>query len=131
MPLAGYNTGIVIEQGGSIMNFASATSLTLAAGTQATISGNASVAAAGLLAFAAAGSLNFNTPLAGTAFRFITATGPSQPSIGAGGEIPVHSAPMGSLYIRANGSISGLYINITQDANGSTWRLMQQGSAIG
>ena len=124
-----YNARIRVEQGASIMHVTSGASFTLDAGTQASFAGAASVTGTGLLGFGAGGSLNFNTTVSGTAFRFITGT--SQPSIGAGENVPTHTAPMGSIYIRVNGSISGLYINITQDANGSTWRLHQQGSAIG
>ena len=116
------------------MTFASGASLTFEAGAKLNGSfsqgaGSTVYDSGALATFQDGASFTFNTSVSGTGFRF--ATGTSSPSIGAGQNVPTHSAPMGSLYIRANGSISGLYINITQDANGSTWRLHQQGSAIG
>jgi len=129
-----YQSRIYRQQGGSEMTFASGASLTFEAGAKFTgtfSQGAGSVVydSGALTTYQSGASFTFNTTVSGTGFRFDI--GGSTPSIGAGANVPTHSAPMGSLYIRANGSISGLYINITQDANGSTWRLHQQGSAIG
>lgn len=117
-----YNALIHREQGGSVLNVGAAASLNVQSGGKQAIAGH--------VEYAEGSSLTFNTGVSGTAFR-LAGQGASAPSIGWGPNIPTHTAPMGSVYIRANGSISGLFINITQDANGSAWRLHQQGSAIG
>ena len=109
-----YQTKVYRQHGGSELSVASG--------------GSISVEAGGTTTFAAGASVTINTTVSGTGFRLDL--GGSTPSIGGGPNVPTHSAPMGSLYIRSNGSISGLYINITQDAAGSTWRGFQQGSAI-
>jgi hypothetical protein len=119
-----YNSLIHREQGGSVLNIGSGAIGRVQSG------GCQVVDAGGLLTIAEGGSVTFNSTVSGTAFR-LAGQGASTPSVGWGPNVPTHSAPMGSIYIRANGSISGFYINITQDANGSTWRLHQQGSAIG
>ena len=119
-----YNSLVHREQGGSVLNIGSGAFERVQSG------GCNIIDAGGLTTFAEGASLHLNSGVSGTAIRF-AGQGASTPSIGWGPNVPTHSAPMGSLYLRANGSISGLYINITQDSQGSTWRLHQQGSAIG
>lgn len=130
-----YQTRIYRQAGASEMTFASGASLTFEAGAK--LNGSFSFGAGSdvldsghLTTYQEGASLTFNTGVSGTGFR-LAGQGASTPSIGYGPNVPTHTAPMGSIYIRANGSISGLYVNITQDAAGSTWRGFQQGSAIG
>ena len=123
-----FNTRIYRQQGGSEMTVASGGSLNFEAGGR--LGGAPTIGAGAALTVETGGSLNLYSGVSGTAIQF-AGQGASTPSLGWGPNVPTHSAPMGSLYLRANGSISGLFINITQDAAGSTWRLHQQGSAIG
>lgn len=129
-----YQNRIYRQQGGSEMTFASGASLNFDAGAKlgGTLSygaGSDIVDSGRLQSFQSGASFTFNTTVSGTAFRFDI--GGSTPSIGAGPNVPTHTAPMGSLYIRVNGSMSGLFTQIGADAAGSTWRSFQQGSAIG
>ena len=98
-------------------------------GSELVVGAAGSVVNSGLLTTQDGGSFTFVTPLSGTAFRFDI--GGSTPSIGAGPNVPTHTAVPGSLYIRANGSMGGLFVNIGQDNASSSWRAFQQGSAIG
>jgi hypothetical protein len=116
-----FNTKIVREQGGSELHIFSGGSVVLDAGAALTQSG--------LESFAAGASLNIAAGPSVTVLSFTT--GASAPGIYAGFDVPSFKANMGSLYIRSQGSISGLWVNITQDAAGSSWRAFQQGSAIG
>lgn len=131
-----FTTRIYRQPGGSEMTFASGASLNFAAGAKlgGTLSqgaGSTVIESGALYTFQSGASVTFNVAAAtsNTSFRFVNGT--STPTIGVGPETPTHTAPMGSLYIRVNGSITGLWINITQDISGSTWRSFQQGSAIG
>ena len=111
-----YNALIHREQGGSILNVGAGGSLAVAAG--------------GLVTFQSGASLRINqSGPSGTVLAFNVGT--SVVSISLGTDAPTHVAGVGSIYIRTNGSMAGLYTNITQDAAGSTWRGFQQGSAVG
>ena len=122
-----YNSRIYREQGGSVMTFASGASLNFDAGAK--LGGTYSVGAGShiydsgaLVTFQAGASLTINqSGPSATVLAF--AAGTSLPSISAGEGVPTHTAAMGSLYIRANGSVSNIYQNTSQDAAGSVWRL--------
>jgi len=132
-----FNARIYRQQGGSEMTFAAGASLTFEAGAK--ISGTMTAGAGSevlesgrLQTFQAGASLTYNVAgaVSNTALRVVNGT--STMSIGFGPEAPTHLATTGSLYIRANGSISGLFVAIGQDQTASsTWRAFQQGSAIG
>lgn len=129
-----YQNRIYRQQGGSEMTFASGASLNFDAGAKlgGTLSygaGSDIIDSGRLVSFQAGASLTFNTGVSGTAFRFDI--GGSTPSIGAGPNVPTHTAVPGSVYIRVNGSMSGWFVNIGQDNASSSWRAFQQGSAIG
>lgn len=129
-----FSTRIYRQHGGCEMSFASGASLNFAAGAKmgGTFSfgaGSDILEAGHLTTYQATASLTINTTVSGTAFAFDI--GGSTPSIGAGANVPTHTAVPGSVYIRANGSMSGWFVNIGQDVASSVWRAFQQGSAIG
>jgi hypothetical protein len=47
--------------------------------------------------------------------------GTYSPSFSVGRNVPAHSASPGSLYIRSDGSVSGLYVNKSSGTTGSVW----------
>ncbi len=129
-----YNVLVVREQGGSEFHVFSGGSITFDTGGR--LAGNLSYGAgsqtnkSGSLEKVAAGaSVSITAGPSVTALYFTTGT--SKPAIYAGFDVPNFNAANGSIYIRAQGSMSGLWTNITQDASGSSWRSFQQGSAIG
>ena len=129
-----YNVPIRREQGGSVLTIGAGGSVNFEAGAKMggtySIGAGSTIYDAGTLTtFQAGASVTFNTTVSGTAIRFDV--GGSTPSVGAGVNVPTHVAPMGSIYLRCAGSMSGLFVQIGADAAGSTWRGFQQGSAIG
>lgn len=139
-----YNTKVIRQQGGSELSFAAGASLTFAAGAQLSgaiggtptfsegfnLTTGSFIRSTGTLSTYQAGAcLSFNvTGPSQTTFKFIN--GASTPAILMGSDKPTINAPMGSLYIRSGGSMSTLYINVTQDASGSTWFSFNRTSAV-
>jgi hypothetical protein len=116
------------------MTFASGASLTFESGAKFNGSfsfgaGSDVIESGHLSTYQTGASITINTGVSGTGFRFDI--GGSTPSIGAGPNVPTHTAVPGSMYIRANGSMSGWFVNIGGDLASSVWRAFQQGSAIG
>ena len=124
-----YNAKVHFQQGSSELHFLAGGSATFDAGgvlNNPNINGSVVLPAATLLTMQSGASVNFNvTGPSGTAFTLIN--GASTPSFYTGMDAPTFVAPMGSIYIRASGSVSGLYWNKTQDASGSTWQLAASG----
>ena len=118
-----YNAQVHREQGGSVLNIGSGAFARVQSG------GCQVLDAGGTLTVAAGASVTFNTTVSGTGIGFDI--GGSRISMGAGANIPTHTAVPGSVYIRVNGSMSGWFVNIGQDIASSAWRAFQQGSAIG
>lgn len=132
-----YNTRIARQAGGSELSFASGASLNFETGAMisGTIGGNptfsdavtltqdagSSVRSSGTLTTYQAGAcLSFN--LTGPSqTTFFLRSGTSNPAILVGKDKPVVFAPQGSLYLRASGSMSDLYIQTALDTPGSTW----------
>jgi hypothetical protein len=112
-----FTAKVVREQGGSELHVFSGGSVVLDAGAVLTNSGLDSYAAGASIQIAAGPSV--------TVLSFVTGT--SAPGIYAGKDLPSFKANMGSLYLRADGSMSNLYYNITQDAAGSVWRTTASG----
>lgn len=129
-----FNTKIVRQHGGSELHVYSGGSLVFDAG--ATITGNR-VESGGSITresgnlekFNSGASLSIDAGPSKTVLVF--STGTSLPGLYAGFDVPSFVARAGSIYIRSQGSISGMWTNITQDDSGSSWRAFQQGSAIG
>lgn len=129
-----YQNRIYRQQGGSEMTFASGASLNFEAGaklagTFAYGAGSEVHESGNLTTFQAGASITINTTVSSTPLRFDIGGG-STPAFGAGANVPTHVAPMGSIYVRSAGSMSGLFVQIGADSTGSTWRGFQQGSAI-
>lgn len=130
-----YQNRIARQQGGSEMSFASGASLNFAAGAK--IGGTVSYGAGSeiydsghLQTFQVGASLAINhTAPSSNVLAFNAAT--SIAGFYMGMDAPTHVATPGSVYIRSQGSMSGLWTNISQDSSGSSWRSFQQGSAIG
>lgn len=139
-----FNVKSIREQGGSELLIAAGGSVTFAAGAQLSGSpggtitfsegysqvGGSTVYVSGTLTEYKAGAcLNFNvTGPSQTTFFFVNGT--STPAVLVGKDKPTINAPMGSLYLRSSGSMSDLYINVTQDASGSTWQSFNRTSAL-
>lgn len=140
-----FNTKVVRQQGGSEMSILSGGSITFAVGAQlgGTIggtpnfvegisqNGGSEVYKTGTITEYKAGAcLAFNvTGPSQTTFKFVN--GASTPAILVGKDAPGGLiAPMGSIYWRSSGSMSELYINVTQDASGSTWSSFNRTSAV-
>ena len=140
-----FNTRVFRNQGGRELNVANGGSLTFATGAQLSGSiggtitfsegfnqvGGSTVFTSGTLTEYKAGAcFNFNvTGPSQTTFFFVN--GASKPAVLVGKDAPTGlNAPMGSLYIRSGGSMSTLYINVTQDASGSTWSSFNRTSAV-
>jgi hypothetical protein len=126
-----FNTKIYRQPGGSELTVASGGSINVLAGgviSGITPAGSTVYQSGTLETFQTGASLTINTGVSGTGFRFDI--GGSAPSFGAGANVPTHTAVPGSVYLRANGSMSGLFTNIGQDVASSSWRAFQQGSAI-
>ncbi len=141
-----FNNRITRQSSGSELSFASGASLNFAAG--ATITGNiggtptfsdavtlthnsgSSVRPSGTLTTYQAGAcLSFNvTGPSQTTFFFVN--GNSTPAFLVGVDKPVIFAPQGSLYLRAGGSMSTLYIQTALDTPGSTWVGFNRTSAL-
>ncbi len=132
-----FTTRIVRQGGGSELSFASGASLHFDAGAiiSGTIGGaptftdpitfshtsGSSVRSSGTLETFQAGacfSFNVSGPSQTTLF-FVN--GNSTPAILVGVDKPTIFAPQGSLYLRAGGSMSDLYIQTALDTPGSTW----------
>ena len=127
----------IVAQGGSEWTFGSGASLRFAAGAviSGTIGGTptfadpitfthssgSSVRSSGTLeTFQAGACFSFNvTGPSQTTFFFVN--GNSTPAFLVGVDKPVVFAPQGSLYLRAGGSMSDLYIQTALDTPGSTW----------
>ena len=127
----------IVAQGGSEWTFGSGASLSFAAGAviSGTIGGTptfadpitfthssgSSVRSSGTLeTFQAGACFSFNvTGPSQTTFFFVN--GNSTPAFLVGVDKPVVFAPQGSLYLRAGGSMSDLYIQTALDTPGSTW----------
>jgi len=122
---------IVREQGGSVLRLDSGASLSIAAG--ATISGagtisltGANTVAANTLTVTAASATSIGTAAS-------TSTGDDSSGIminfangvnfyvGRINEVPVITASPGALFLRSDGSVSGLYINRSSGVSGSIW----------
>lgn len=142
-----FNSRINRQQGGSELSFASGASLNFVAGANISgsiggtptfsdgltfthASGSSSVRSSGTLdTFQAGACLSFNvTGPSQTTFYFVN--GNSTPAILVGKDKPVVFAPQGSLYLRASGSMSTLYIQIALDSPGSTWAGLNRTSAL-
>jgi hypothetical protein len=133
-----YTTLVVREQGGSEFHVFAGGSITFDAGgvlvnpnfNGINLTGGSITHVSGTLdKFAAGASLNIDAGPSATVLSF--STGTSLVGIYAGFDVPSFTAVPGSLYIRAQGSMSGLFTNIGQDNASSAWRAFQQGSAIG
>jgi len=133
-----FNSRVSRQQGASEMTVASGGSLnvlaggllsvagTLAISGDQTITAGSQILSAGTLFTVQAGaSVTIVSTVSGTGFRFDI--GGSTPSIGAGGNVPTHTAVPGSVYLRAAGSVSGVYWNFGQDTASSQWRLAASG----
>ncbi len=130
-----YNTLVVREQGGSEFHVFSGGSITFDAGGRlgGTLSlggGSTTFKSGALEHFNAGASLTIDAGPSATVLAF--STGTSLPGVYCGLDVPNFFAQCGSLYIRAQGSMAGLFVNIGQDqTSSSAWRAFQQGSAIG
>lgn len=130
-----FNTRIYRQTGGCEMTFASGASLTFESGTKFNGTWNlgpgSGVMESGRLeTYQVGASLHINhTAPSSNVLAFKAGT--SIASFFIGMDTPTHNATPGSVYIRSQGSMSGLYTNISQDSSGSSWRGFQQGSAIG
>lgn len=129
-----FDVKVVRQTGGSELHVYSGGSITFDSGAR--LSGTYSRAGGSMIHksgalehFNSGASLTIDAGPSATVLAF--STGTSLPGLYAGRDVPSFVAPMGSIYIRSEGSISGLWTNITQDASGSSWRAFQQGSAIG
>jgi hypothetical protein len=141
-----YNTRIVREAGGSELYFASGASLNFGTGAMisGTIGGNptfsdavtltqdsgSSIRSSGTLTTYQVGAcLSFNVTGPSQTTLFLN-NGTSKPAILVGRDKPVVYAPQGSLYLRASGSMSDLYIQVALDTPGSTWVSFNRTSAL-
>ena len=102
-----YNAKIIHEQGGSVLRIASGGSLIVDAG--GTIAPTGTVAVTDQTV---SGSLTVN----GAAFL-----GTVQLLFGAITSPPVVGAVPGSIYLRSDGSVSNMYVNVSTGAAGSVW----------
>jgi hypothetical protein len=118
-----YNSKIYHEQGGSVLVVGSGGSLNIEAGGEIDVAGDlkvtgtTSVPSTGNLAVAAGGSITIDgdgvlTIGSAQIMWAASTTGP------AGG--PVNALP-GSIFIRSDGSVTGLYVNVGVNGAGSVW----------
>ncbi len=142
-----FNARITRQGGGSELSFASGASLNFATGAQisGTIGGTPTFSEIANLTQNAGSAVHnsgtLTTYQAGACFSF-NVTGPSQttfffknttasnPAFLVGVDKPVVTAPQGSLYLRASGSMSDLYIQTALDSPGSTWVSFNRTSAL-
>ena len=113
------------EQGGSVFNVLSGGSLNVAAGGKLTVAGDLNVSgtltnsgattvpSAGTFAVSSGGSI---TVADGGGFSI------GNVGISTGKNAPAAAASPGAVYIRTDGSMSNLYINISSGTTGSVWR---------
>src|SRR3990167_2672088 len=119
-----YGGRIIREQGASVLSVASGGSINFAAGGALATSGGMNLsggvdfgqasqvqAAGGLFKIGVGGSMNVNVTTADRGTFSIT-DGTRSPTIGVGKQMPTHSASPGSLFIRSDGSMSRLFVNI-------------------
>lgn len=141
-----FNNRITRQSSGSELSFASGASLNFAQGAMisGTIGGTptfsdaitftqnsgSSVRTNGtLVTYQAGACLSFNvTGPSQTTFFFVN--GNSTPAFLVGVDKPVITAPQGSLYLRAGGSMSDLYMQTALDSPGSTWVSFNRTSAL-
>ncbi len=108
-----YNAKIHHEQGGSVLQVESGGSLNVQAGGKITGAG-------GFLLTGAAEAASVTVTDGGPFFlgnaQFISATSSTDPT---GGNV---SAAPGSIFLRIDGSMSNLYVNVSTGTAGSVWR---------
>jgi hypothetical protein len=114
-----YNANVVMEQGGSVLAVKSGGSINVEAG--GTIAGAGTIAITGNQTLTGALEAASVTVTAGGPFflgtaQFISATSSSDPE---GGNV---SAAPGSIFLRVDGSMSNLYVNISVGTAGSVWK---------
>lgn len=102
-----YNAKVHHEQGGSALQVESGGVINIQAGGEITGTG---AFAAGSVTIVSGGPLFLGT------VQFMSATSSSPP-----GGAPVSAAP-GSIFLRVDGSMSGLYVNISDGTAGSVWK---------
>ncbi len=100
-----YNAKIHHEQGGSVFQVESGGSINIQAGGK--LAASAATIEAASITITAGGPLLFGTT------QFITAT--------SGGN-PTTLASPGSIFLRIDGSMSGLYVNVSDGVSGSIWK---------
>ena len=108
--MSDYNTKIIREQGGSVLRINSAGSISVQAG--GLISG-----AGGALLTGAIESASVTVTGGGPLFL-----GNVQILSSASNGNPTMTASPGSLFIRTDGSMSGIYVNISDGVSGSVWK---------
>jgi hypothetical protein len=135
-----YNSRLIMEQGASVFRVASGGSVTIDAGAAFNLAGTLNltgttnisgasqlVASGGLLSVQAGGSLTVNQGASDTStFRLNASPNTISIFFNAGRDVPTYSASPGSIYFRSDGSVSGMYWNISSGA-GSVWRLAASG----
>jgi len=106
-----YNSKVVHEQGGSVLRIDSGGSFNFQSGANLDVNAGAkvNVVAGGSLAIDGGGVLTIGSAQIMWA---ASTTGP------AGG--PVNALP-GSIFIRSDGSVTGLYLNVGVNGAGSVW----------
>ena len=108
-----YNAKIHHEQGGSVLQVESGGSINVQTGGK--IAGAGAMVLTGAVE-AASVTVTAGGPLFLGTVQFISATSSSPP-----GGAPVSAAP-GSIFLRVDGSMSGLYVNISDGTAGSVWK---------
>lgn len=117
-----YNSKVLMEQGGSVLRVDSGGSISVQAG--GTISGAGTIQLTG--ANLAAGGLTSTGAIEGASVT-VTAGGPLflgivQIIAAQNNSPPTTVASPGSLYLRSDGSMSNLYVNVGIGSAGSVWK---------
>lgn len=106
-----YNSRIIREQGGSVLTVGSGGSLVIASGGAFTLTGG--ITQGGTTTYSAGASVTVAT---GANFNF------NGVEILSGRNAPTGAASPGSVYLRTDGSVSNVYVNVSDGTSGSVWK---------